>query len=320
MGKRFSQMIAAGEVSRTYRDPQEFMFAEEHDAAAEVYSLALWIFYESAGKDYFEVSGMPEDECFMMADPDSDDSVIDEKYIPDEIKDFAGLLVKATVFKRSGRISLNDFLAGLSEHEDQSGVISEKTDKSDSVISEPDSSPESNDQTVTRETETEEIPDVPEVSRQNNFTDAMAASETDADETAGVSETDNENQSSDDRFSVIPDNDYGIILNNKRSGRIEFKPLLFFDGRNESFTVPVENEGEFIIAVSRRHRDNAAYSNPSSVYGDRIIPVGLAKTPSVSGQKIKITLENQNGKLTADFTDLSLSGAESNTRKAEWGV
>ena len=273
MGKRFSQIIAAGEVSRTYRDPQEFMFAEEHDDAAEVYSLALWIFYESAGKDYFEVSGMPEDECFMMSDPDSDDSVIDEKYIPDEIKDLAGLLVKATVFKRSGRISLNDFLAGLSEHEDQ-----------------------------------------------NIIADAIVASETDTDETAGVSETDNENQSSDDRFSVIPDNDYGIILNNKRSGRIEFKPLLFFDGRKESFTVPVENEGEFIIAVSRRHRDNAAYSNPSSVYGDRIIPVGLAKTPSVSGQKIKIKLENQNGKLAAEFTDLSLSGAESGTRKAEWSV
>ncbi len=264
MGKRFTQMIAEGNVSKTYRDPQEFMFAEEHDEAAEVYSLALWIFYESAGKDYFEVSGMPEDECFMMADPDSDDSVIDEKYIPEEIKDISDLLVKATVFKRSGRISFNDFLAVLSEYEVQNGVISE--------------------------------------------------------ETAGVSETDNENQSANDRFSVIPDHDYGIILNNKRSGRIEFKPLLFFDGRNESFTVPVENEGEFIIAVSRRHRDNAAYSNPSSVYGDRIIPVGLAKTPSVSGQKIKITLENQNGKLTADFTDLSLSGAESNTRKAEWGV
>ena len=57
---------------------------------------------------------------------------------------------------------------------------------------------------------------------------------------------------------------------------------------------------------------------PSSVYGDRIIPVGLAAVSSVNGQEIKIRLENRNGKLEAEFTDISLSGAESNTRTAEW--
>ena len=300
MGKRFSQMIAAGEVSRTYRDPQEFMFAEEHDDAAEVYSLALWIFYESAGKDYFEVSGMPEDECFMMADPDSDESVIDAKYVPEEIKDISDLLVKATVYRRSRRISLNDFLAGLAEHEN----VSEDTFSAAPEAAE--NMPVTSENTETAEPEN--TPENAEVIEQDEVSDT---SEKTVENNGDCSETA-------DRFAVLPDFDYGIILNNKRSGRIEFKPLIFFDGRSESFTVPVENTGEFVIAVSRRHRDNAAYSNPSSVYGDRIIPVGLAVTSSVGGQKIKIKLENKNGKLAAEFTDLSLSGAESGTRAAEW--
>ena len=307
MGKRFSQMIAAGEVSRTYRDPQEFMFAEEHDDAAEVYSLALWIFYESAGKDYFEVSGMPEDECFMMADPDSDDSVIDAKYVPDKIRDIADLLVKATVYRRSRRISLNDFLAGLSEYENQNESTMDVTDNlpaaSEKICEEHSHNIcEETDRAVITENNAEHI------SGDNNF----VSENTEQNEVSDNSET------SADRFAVLPDFDYGIILNNKRSGRIEFKPLLFFDGRSESFTVPVESNGEFIIAVSRRHRDNAAYSNPSSGYGDRIIPVGRANTPSAGGQKIKIKLENKNGKLAAEFTDISLSGAESGMRMAEW--
>ena len=306
MGKRFSQMIAAGEVSRTYRDPQEFMFAEEHDDAAEVYSLALWIFYESAGKDYFEVSGMPEDECFMMADPDSDESVIDAKYVPEDIKDIADLLVKATVYRRSRSISLNDFLIGLSDHEN----VSEDTFSAAPEAAE--NMPVTSENTETAETEiiseNEAVPENVEVIEQDEVSDT---SEKNVENNGVCSETA-------DRFALLPDFDYGIILNNKRSGRIEFKPLLFFDGRSECFTVPVENTGEFVIAVSGRHRDNAAYSNPSSVYGDRIIPVGLAVTSSVGGQKIKIKLENKNGKLAAEFTDLSLSGAESGIRAAEW--
>ena len=296
MGKRFSQMIAEGKVTRIYRDPQEFMFAEEHDDAAEVYTLAMWIFYESAGKDYFEVTGTPEDECFMMADPDSDESVIDAKYVPDEINDIADLLVKATVYRRSRRISLNDFLAGLAEHEN----VSEDTFSVASEVTE--NMPVTSENTETAEPENAEVIEQDEVS---DTSEKTVENESDDSETA-------------DRFTVLPDFDYGIILNNKRSGRIEFKPLLFFDGRSESFTVPVENTGEFVIAFSRRHRDNAAYSNPSSVYGDRIIPVGLAGTSSVGGQKIKIKLENKNGKLAAEFTDISLSGAESGTRTVEW--
>ncbi len=298
MGKRFSQMIAAGEVSRTYRDPQEFMFAEEHDDAAEVYSLAMRIFYEYAGKDYFEAAGTPEDECFMMADPDSDESVIDEKFVPEEIKDIADLLLKATVYRRSRRISMNDFLAGLSEHEN---------DSEDTVSVQ-------NEKPVT-----ENI--TGEISAENNAVsgNCEAVMQNDISDNSDIPvENEGECIKSGDRFSVLPDHDYGIILNNKRSGRIEYKPLLFPDGRCESFTVPAEGGGEFVIAVSRRHRDDAAYSNPSSVYGDRIIPVGLAAVSSVNGQKIKIRLENRNGKLEAEFTDISLSGAESNTRTAEW--
>ncbi len=303
MGKRFSQMIAEGKVNRTYRDPQEFMFAEEHDEAAEVYSLAMWMFYELTGKDYYETAGTPEDECFMMADPDSENSAINEKYIPEEIKDFADLLLKATVYKRSRRISLNDFLAGLSEHEDKNRVISEET-----VTLKSESSPEIIYQTEEPEKQTGEGSDTVKAPAQKSVSEDEGKS----------TETENSSEDMNDRFSVLPDHDYGIILNNKRSGRIEFKPLLFFDGRSESYALPAGCGGEFIIAVSRRHRDNAAYSNPSSVYGDRIIPVGLAVTPYANGQKIKIKLENQEGKLAAVFADISLSGEESGTRMAEW--
>ncbi len=307
MGKRFSQMIAEGEVTRTYRDPQEFMFAEEHDDAAEVYSLAMWIFYESAGKDYFEVTGTPEDECFMMADPDSDESVIDAKYVPEDIKDIADLLVKATVYRRSRRISLNDFLAGISEYENQNESAMDVTDNlpaaSEKIC-------EEHSDNICEETDRAGITE--------NKAASIFGDDNSVSENTEQFEVSDNSETSADRFALLPDFDYGIILNNKRSGRIEFKPLLFFDGRSECFTVPVENTGEFVIAVSRRHRDNAAYSNPSSVYGDRIIPVGLAVTSSVGGQKIKIKLENKNGKLAAEFTDLSLSGAESGTRAAEW--
>jgi hypothetical protein len=298
MGKRFSNLTAGGENARTYRDPQEFMFAEEHDDAAEVYSIAMRIFYKYAGKDYFEAAGTPEDECFMMSDPDSDESVIDVKFVPEEIKDIADLLVKATVYKRNRRISMNDFLAGLSEHEnDSEDTVSVQNEKPVTENITDDTSAKNNAPS-----------DNSEAIMQNDVSD--------------ISENPVENEGScselTDRFSVLPDHDYGIILNNKRSGRIEYKPLLFSDGKCESFTVPVESTGEFVIAVSRRHRDDAAYSNPSSVYGDRIIPVGLAAVSSVSGQKIKISLGNRNGKLEAEFTDISLSGAESNTRTAEW--
>ena len=303
MRKRFSRMIAEGEVSRTYRDPQEFMFAEEHDEAAEVYSLAMWMFYELTGKDYYETAGTPEDECFMMADPDSENSAINEKYIPEEIKDFADLLLKATVYKRSRRISLNDFLAGLSEHEDKNGVISEET-----VTLKSESSPEIIYQTEEPEKQTGEGSDTVKAPAQKSVPEDEGKS----------TETENSSEEMNDRFSVLPDHDYGIILNNKRSGRIEFRPLLFFDGRSESYALPAGCGGEFIIAVSRRHRDNAQFSNPSSVYGDRIIPVGLAVTPYANGQKIKIKLENREGKLAAVFADISLSGEESGTRMAEW--
>ncbi|WP_044973555.1 hypothetical protein [Ruminococcus sp. HUN007] len=117
MGKKFSQMITGEENSRIYKDPQEFMFGEEHTEASEVWSLGLRLFYAISGRDYFDVSGVPEDECFMMADPDSDSSLIIEKYIPDEYTEFAGLLKDATVFRRDGRISPDYFLSRLSEYE-----------------------------------------------------------------------------------------------------------------------------------------------------------------------------------------------------------
>ncbi|WP_044973554.1 hypothetical protein [Ruminococcus sp. HUN007] len=154
---------------------------------------------------------------------------------------------------------------------------------------------------------------------QSEETTSFKEPDNNADDTeirSGSAENSSDYRNSEDEYALLPDYDYGIILNNRRSGRIEFIPLLFHDGRSESYVVPADEKGEFTIAVSRRHRDDAAYSNPSSVYGDRIIPVGLAKTSSAGGQKIKIKLGIKNGKLTAEFTDVSLSGAESGTRNA----
>ena len=103
---------------------------------------------------------------------------------------------------------------------------------------------------------------------------------------------------SDVKFWIYePEYDYGIILNNKRTGRIEFRKL--FDGASgntEEFDIPVDEGNYFRIAVSKRHISNKNISNPSSVYGDCIMPVGILEVNvgDCSKVKIKFNAENKN--------------------------
>lgn len=275
MIKGVTGKIRNGEVPLNYRDPQEYMSGDSRTAESDVYSYGMYIFREISGTDYFERAGIPEDECFMMADPDSENSVIDEKYIPEEYSYLAPLLKKMTVYRRNLRIKTDEVLSVLesfSEPETQPGVL-----------------------------------------HRDDCSDASESAERHSEET----ET---NYELPDRYSVKTDFDYGIILNNKRSGRIEFRPLLFHDGRTESYTVPVQNPGRFTIAVSERNRDFSNVSNPSSVYGDCIVPVGLAEADGVNSQRLCISVENSGGKLRVTFADVTLSGEKTGkTYDVRWG-
>lgn len=267
MIRRFIDKIQSGEVPDNYRDPQEFIYGDSRTEESDVYSYGMYFFAEITGKDYFKICEVPEDEFFMMADPDSESSVIDEKYIPEEYAFLSELLKKMTVFRRNMRISCKKVTEILSGFTAEETLDSEKTDE-------------------------ERIPDECYVS---------ASEEHDA-------------------YSVKDDYDYGIILNNKRSGRIEFRPLLFHNGKCEKFSVPVEEPGRFVIAVSKRHRDHQDISNPSSVYGDMIIPVGLAESV-VDSPKLRISVENSEGKLKVIFDALSSAGNETGKSfQVKWGV
>lgn len=275
MIRKFIEKIQSGEIPVQYRDPQEFIYGDERSDKSDAYSYGMYFFREIAGADYFECAGVPEDEFFMMADPDSDSSVIDKKYIPEEFQNYADLLKNMTVFRRDMRIS-------VSEAEDiLSGLIKE------------------NENTAESGTETEE-------SVQEDLSEDK--------------ESISASPQIHDRYAAEADYDYGIILNNRRSGRIEFRPLLFCTGKTESYSVPVEKNGRFVIAVSRRHRDYSGISNPSSVYGDRIIPVGLAEAEDVDSAKLRISVENPGGKLSVKFEALSSEGKETGkSYQVKWG-
>ena len=268
MFSEFIEKIINGDVQPGYRDPQEFMSGEERDEKSDSYSYGMMLFNEISGRDYFTVSGTEEDEYFMMADPDSDGSVIDSKYIPDEYRFLSDFFSKTTAFKRNERILPSEAAALLSEF--------------NRIKCEP------------------EGPFFQEEKADN-------AAET-------VSEVQ-------DRYSVEEGYDYGIILNNKRSGRIEFRPLLFYTGDTEKYDMPVDKPGRFVIAVSKRHRDYCNVSNPSSVYGDVIIPVGLSAGEDVDSSSIRISIENQGGKLKVNFAELSGSRSETGKKyDVNWGA
>lgn len=267
----FIEKIKSGEVPAGYSDPQKYIYGDSGTEASDVYSYAMYFFREMTGKNYFEYSGIPEDEFFMMADPDSEKSVIDEKNIPAEYSGFADILKKMTVFRRDARMTLSDVTEALEKINSENTVNEEKAVPEVSVP------------------ETEAEPDI------TSFTDS-------------------------DKYSVEPDFDYGIILNNKRSGRIEFRPLLHYSGKSEGFTVPVDEKGRFVIAVSKRHRDFEHISNPSSVYGDNIIPVGLACAEAVDCDRLYISAENINGKVAVNFNEASFSGEKTDKSfEVKWG-
>lgn len=266
MFSEFNEKIINGDVPLRYRDPQEFMFGEERDEKSDSYSYGMMLFNEISGNDYFAASGTEEDEYFMMADPDSDGSVIDLKYIPDEYRFLSDFFLKTTAWKRNERITLSEAAALLSELGKEE-------------VCEPE-------ETAVQEPEKEET----------------------------VSEVQ-------DKYSVEEDYDYGIILNNKRSGRIEFRPLLFYTGSTEKYDMPVDKPGKFVIAVSKRHRDYRDISNPSSVYGDVITPVGLVMGENVNSSSIRISIENLSGKLKVDFAELSQSRNETGKiYDVKWGI
>lgn len=243
------------EIPVNYRDPQEFMFGDERTGKSDVYSYGMYIFSEITGRSYFDCAGIPEDEMFMMADPDSERSVIDEKYIPEDFDYLKDLLRKMTVYSRDSRITLSEVKSELEK--------------------------------LTEEKENVENP---------AETDGFTADD------INCKQSQNEKAC---RYSAEPDYDYGIILNNKRAGRIEFRPLLFHNGNTEKYTVPVNDGNRFEIAVSKRHRDFAHISNPSSVYGDNIIPVGIAGVEYINSQKTEISIENKDGVLKVNFSGAS---------------
>lgn len=267
MTEKIISMIKNGEVPLKYRDPQEMILGDERTPESDVYSYGMMIFEMICGKSYFEYSGIPEDECFMMADTESSDSVPDEKYIPDEVKFIFPIIQKMTVYRRNARADISSVLESLEE-----------------ILSAENSSIQENIETPVSENISDDIEKVSE----------------------------EKTEDADSPYKIISEYDYGVILNNKRSGRIEFKVILDYEGNIKPCDIPVYESGIFSIAVSRRHCSNAHISNPSSVYGDCIIPVGIAKVQGVREGKIKISAENINGEIALYITENDLK------TKAEW--
>ena len=241
-------MMENGEVPVNYRDPQEFIYREKRTPESDVYSFGMHIFEKICGKNYFEYSGVPEDECFMMADTDSDDSVISEKYIPADYSFIFPLLKNMTVYKKSLRISAQQAITELKKYNNE----------------------------------------------------------------AEKSEEDN------NPYKIIKDYDYGIILNNKRSGRIEFRVLLDHDGNKTACDIPVYESGTFRIAVSRRHRDFVHITNPSSVFGDKIIPVDIAGIENINAGKIRIYADSVNDELVVSVQESDINGSYTEKKNTVW--
>ena len=102
--------------------------------------------------------------------------------------------------------------------------------------------------------------------------------------------------------------DYGIILNNKRIGRIEFRKLFdCISGSTGEFDIPVDESNNFRIAVSKRHSSNKNISNPSSVYGDSIVPVGILEANVGECNKVKIIFNAENENVNVAMYGLNLN-------------
>ena len=102
--------------------------------------------------------------------------------------------------------------------------------------------------------------------------------------------------------------DYGIIVNNKRCGRIEFIELYSCQkNRGTYYDIPVLEPGDFKIPVSVRSPEYKGITNPSSVYGDCIIPAAMIKLKAEKGNSVRVELNRENDSmiLSVSMTDIN---------------
>lgn len=258
-----------------YRDPQEFMYMEGRDGSSFTYAFAMYLFLTLTGKDYFEHIRIPADEYFMTIDPDSDVPVISPSEIPEEISEFSDILAKMTMYKRKSRIPLKEAKDILKKMYD------------------PDYVPAS------------ELTDIVQAGSKN---EKIHEEQADTLSEFEISDEINTTQNKTITFPEIDEEyDYGLILNNKRSGRIEFSRLYDCDsGEGNSIVLPLRDTGDFRIGISKRHREFRHISNPSSVYGDNIIPCAVLTADIKGFDRIKIAFERSDGKIK-----VNVFGAES---------
>lgn len=102
--------------------------------------------------------------------------------------------------------------------------------------------------------------------------------------------------------------DYGVIVNNKRCGRIEFIELYSSqNNKNTYYDIPVHEQGEFKIPVSARRTEYKNITNPSSVYGDCIIPTAMIKMKAEKCHAVRVVLdkEDDNMIISVSMTDIN---------------
>ncbi len=232
---------------RSFRDPQEYIFAQPGNEASDVYSYGMMLFKKISGKDYFETVGIPEDEFFMSCDTENDFPVISAENIPSEYSDISQLLCRMTMFRRESRISVKE--------------ISEMLKKDD----------------------------IPEENRDSNENICL---------------------SQEKEFPALKNgSDYGIIVNNKRCGRIEFIKL--YDSKDNTaayYDIPVTEREEFTFPVSCRSSEYQEITNPSSVYGDCIIPAALIKAKTGKCHSVRITFKKENENLIPVICAADING------------
>ncbi len=241
----FFDMIKDDGAVLNYRDPQEYIQCQNRTSASDMYSYGMLLFKILMEKDYFEYIDTPPDEYFMMNDPQAEHSIVDGGILPDEYRNFSGLLDEMTKFQRENRISYDVFLQKIKEL----------------------SQPINDNQTVENEADENIFPE------------------------------------------VLENYDYGVILNNKRAGRIQFLKLYDYEkGSTGAFDIPVTDDGVFRIAVSRRHKDNYKVTNPSSVYGDCILPTAIIEANIDACEKIRMVFEKISGKIKIQISIFDVMG------------
>ena len=82
--------------------------------------------------------------------------------------------------------------------------------------------------------------------------------------------------------------------------------------------IPVYESGTFRIAVSRRHRDFVHITNPSSVFGDKIIPVDIAGIENINAGKIRIYADSVNDELVVSVQETDINGSNTEKKNTVW--